>query len=256
MPKQDSYTFGDNDRAAERLYWLSRTFDAETLSFVKKAVQRAPRCCVDLGAGPGFLSRSLHHALEATRTVGLESSPRFVEYGRQDLPAGVELVQHDVTSSLPVAGDLVVARFLLTHLRDPLAALRVWRASEPLLLVLEELVQMTSDLPVLQRYYGLVAMVQRAAGQDMHIGARLGGLASSAGFAVESDGVQRLELPISVMARLHALNLPTLRLQAVVTEQFEARELDAMQGALDELASEHTSGVVHVDMARCRAVIA
>jgi Methyltransferase domain len=256
MQKQNSYTFGDNDRAAERLYWLSRTFDAETLAFVKKAVRRAPQCCVDLGAGPGFLSRSLHQALEASRTVGLEASARFVEYGQANLPPGVELLQHDVSTSLPVHGDLVVARFLLTHLRDPLAALRVWRASEPLLLVLEELAQMSADLPVLQHYYELVALVQRTAGQDMQIGTRLGGLAASAGFAVESHSVQRLELPIPVMARLHALNLPTLRVQPVVLEQLSARELDAMQSALEELASEHNSGVVHVDMARCRAVSA
>jgi len=256
MQKQNSYTFGDNDRAAERLYWLSCTFDAETLAFVKRAVRRAPHCCVDLGAGPGFLSRSLHRALEAERTVGLEFSQRFVEYGQRDLPAGIALIQHDVTTSLPVAGDLVVARFLLTHLRNPLAALRIWRASEPLLLVLEELVQMSADVPVLQRYYELVATVQRAAGQDMHIGSRLGGLAASAGFAVESHSVQRLELPIPVMARLHALNLPTLRQQPVVAEQFAERELDAMQLALEELASEHTGGCVHVDMARCRAVTA
>ncbi|HEX6241432.1 MAG TPA: class I SAM-dependent methyltransferase, partial [Polyangiales bacterium] len=215
-----------------------------------------PRCCVDLGAGPGFLARSLHRALEAERTVGLEFSQRFVAYGQRDLPAGIELLQHDVTTSLPVAGDVVVARFLLTHLSNPLASLRIWRASEPLLLVLEELVQVSADLPVLQRYYELVATVQRSAGQDMHIGSRLADLAASAGFAVESHRVQRLELSLQAMARLHALSLPTLRQLRVVTQQFAERELDAMQRALEELASDRTGGCVHVDMARCRAVTA
>jgi hypothetical protein len=255
MQKQNNYTFGDSDRAAERLYWLSRTFDAETLDYVKRAVRRQPDCTVDLGAGPGYLTRGLHHALESTRTVGLESSPRFVELGSRELSAGLELVQHDVTEALPVRGDVVVSRFLLTHLRDPLAALRTWRASEPTLLILEELVAMSSELPVLQRYYELVALVQRTAGQDMHIGTRLGGLALAAGFALENHAVQRLELPIRSMTKLHSLNLPTLRAQAMVSEAFTARELDAMQLALEELAQEG-SGVVHVEMARCRAVLA
>jgi hypothetical protein len=256
MQKQNSYTFGDNDRAAERLYWLSRTFDAETLAYVKSAVRRAPGVCVDLGAGPGYLSRTLHHGLECTRTVGLEASQRFVDHGRQELPAGLELLQHDVMLPLPLQGELLVSRFLLTHLGDPIAALQTWRASEPVLLILEELVAMSSELPLLQRYYELVALVQRSAGQDMHIGARLGGLAIAAGFEVESHGVQRLEIPIPVMTKLHALNLPTLRAQPIVAEQFANEELDAMQVALEELAAGPANGCVHVDMARCRAVLA
>jgi SAM-dependent methyltransferase len=255
MQKHNDYTFGDSDRAAERLYWLSRIFDAETLAYVRRAVRKTPRLCIDLGAGPGYLTRGLHHALESERTVGLESSARFVELGGRALDPGVELVQHDVTLPLPVRGDLMVSRFLLTHLRDPLATLRNWRASEPTLLILEELVAMSSELPVLTRYYELVALVQRAAGQDMHIGSRLDVLALDAGFALESHAVQRLELPVRAMSKLHALNLPTLRTQAVVAQHFAERELDAMQLALHELSAEG-EGHVHVDMARCRAVLA
>jgi SAM-dependent methyltransferase len=256
MQTQHSYTFGDNDRAAERLYWLSRTFDESTLDYVRRAVSRAPSCLIDLGAGPGFLTRALHRALEPVRSVGLEFSERFVAYGQRDLPSGVELRMHDVTSRLPLSGDLMVARFLLTHLRDPLQALQTWRESEPLLLLLEELVQMSSELPVLQRYYGLVACVQSAAGQDMQIGTRLSALAEDAGFAVESSVVQRLEIPVATMARLHALNLPTLRLQPVVQARYEPAELDAMQSTLEQLANTDGAGLVHVDMARCRAVCA
>ncbi len=253
--QQSEYTFGDSDRAAERLYWLSRTFDAETLTYVKRAVLRRPERCIDLGAGPGYLTRGLHRTLEAERTVGLESSARFVELGVRDAPEGLELLHHDVTTPLPVRGDLFVSRFLLTHLRDPVEALRTWRMSAPTLLILEELVSMTSELPVLQHYYELVERVQRAAGQDMHIGVRLGELAMEAGFVLESHTVQRLELPIRAMTRLHALNLPALRTQPAVQAGYSQRELDAMQHALEELSAEG-EGVVHVDMARCRAVLA
>ncbi|MET0287644.1 MAG: hypothetical protein ABW352_24365, partial [Polyangiales bacterium] len=175
--------------------------------------------------------------------------------GSRDLEAGIELVQHDVTTPLPVRGDVLVSRFLLTHLRDPVDTLRTWRMSSPTLLILEELVKMQSELPVLSRYYELVALVQRAAGQDMHVGARLGELAVQAGFSLESYCVQPLELPVRAMAKLHALNLPTLRTQAVVAQHFATAELDAMQRSLEQHALEG-SGVVRVDMARCRAVLA
>ena len=250
-----SYTFGDDDRAAERLYWLARTFDPHTIGYIQRAVVRPPRLCIDLGAGPGYLSRSLHRELRATRTLGLEASAHYVELGRREQTPGLTLLQHDVTQPLPDRGDLMVARFLLTHLRDPLAALRVWRDNAPLLLVLEELIGMSADLPVLTRYYGLVAKVQHAAGQDMHIGQRLSSLVAQAGFGIESHGIHRLQIPVPTMARLHALNLPALREQAVVREQHDAKELDAMQRELEALAEGVPSHCVSVDVARCRATV-
>lgn len=253
--QRSSYTFGNDDRAAERLYWLARIFDPHTISFIKRAVVRPPRLCIDLGAGPGYLSRSLHRALKAERTVGLEASAHYVELGRREHTPGLTLLQHDVTQPLPEQGDLMVARFLLTHLKDPLATLRVWRDNAPLLLVLEELTGMFADLPVLTRYYELVAKVQAAAGQDMHIGRRLSSLAAQAGFGIESHGTYRLQIPVPTMAQLHALNLPTLRRQAVVREQYDEDELDAMQRELEALAEGVPSHCVRVDLARCRATV-
>ena len=256
MQKQHSHTFADSERAAERLYWQSRAFDRETVAYVRKAVRQRPECCIDLGAGAGFLSRSLHQALECSRTVGIESSQRLVDYGQVALPPGLELLRHDVTRPLPLRGDLVVSRFLLTRLRNPLAALRTWRESEPLLVILEELAAVTAYLPLLRRYHELVVLVRRALGRDLDLGDRLGELAEAAGFVVESQGVQRLELPVPMVARRHALDLPMLRRRAIVREHFTPSELDVMQLALEELAAEPASGVVRVDIARCRAVLA
>jgi hypothetical protein len=252
---RSSYTFGDDDRAAERLYWLARTFDPHTIAFIKRAVVRPPRLCIDLGAGPGYLSRSLHHELGAARTIGLEASARYVELGRRAQTPGLTLVQHDVMQPLPEQADLMVARFLLTHLTDPLSALCVWRDSAPLLLVLEELIGMSADLPVLTRYYELVAKVQHVADQDMHIGQRLSSLVAQAGFGIESHGTYGLQIPVPTMAHLHALNLPVLRRHAVVREQYAAAELDAMQRELEALAEGVPSHCVRVELARCRATV-
>lgn len=254
MPK-DTYTFGDSDRAAERLYWLAHTFDPHTVPFARESTSGAPSLCVDLGAGPGFLTRSLHAALGSEQTVGLEASERFLEFGRKDLPEGVTLRRHDITEPLPVSGDLLVSRFLLTHLRDPEGALRTWRASmaSGATLLLEELAEMDADLSTLRRYYGLVALVQQAAGQDMNVGRRLSDFAQAVGFGIASYEVAQLEISIRQMARLHALNLPTLRSQAVVGESYSAAELTDLQTELEALAGGESPGVVRVHMARCVA---
>ena len=266
MRTENQYTFGDSDRAVERLYGLSRTFDAGTLAFARAAVfqpsakaspakAEPPRCCVDLGAGPGFLTRTLHAGLGCARTVGLEASARFVSFGRAGLPEGIELREHDVLKPLPIQGDLMVSRFLLTHLQDPRAALAGWLSSvaAPCLLLLEELAHMSSDLPELQQYYELVALVQRTAGQDMTIGLHLAELAKQAGWEVERHATDQQQMPLVMMARLHALNLPTLRQQKVVGDHYTVSTLDALQNRLDELATGAVDGFVRVDMARCQA---
>ena len=267
MRTDNQYTFGDSDRAAERLYWLARTFDAGTLAFARAAVARAPAqasasaaeplcCCVDLGAGPGFLTRTLHAGLQPTRTVGLEASARFVSFGSADLPSGIELLEHDVLQPLPIRGDLMVSRFLLTHLHNPQLALTGWLSSvrAPCLLLLEELAHMSSDLPALQQYYELVALVQRTAGQDMTIGLKLADLAQQAGWKVERHTVDRQQMPLATMGRLHALNLPTLRQQKVVTDTYSTSTLDALQSEIEQLARGAVDGFVRVDMARCEAL--
>lgn len=250
-----SDTFDDDDRAAERLCLLARIFDVHTIAFIKRAVVRQPRLCIDMGAGPGYLARSLHRALEAERTIGLEQSATYVALGQREQTPGLALVQHDVTQPFPEPSDLMVARFLLRQLPDPLGALSVWRDSAPLLLVLEELIGMSSELPALARYYALGATVQRAAGQDPHLGLRLSGLAAQAGFGIESHGTYRLQIPVPTMAQLHLLTLPSLRREEVVRAHYDVSELDAMQRELEALAEGVPSHCVRVDIARCRATV-
>jgi len=174
-----------------------------------------------------------------------------VAFGAPHLPPGVRLVLHDVTTPLGVDCDLLCARFLLTHLRNPGAALRTWYdGAAPHTLLCEELVDMTSELPELSRYYELVAHVQRAAGQDMNIGAKLDALVGTAGYALGPCGTTTLAFPVPTMARLHALNLPTLRLQPAVRERYTNDALDALQGRLEALRDGPHDGVVQVRMAR------
>jgi hypothetical protein len=250
---QNTYTFGDSEHAAERLFHLARTFEPSTLDFVTAHAPTHLQTCIDLGAGPGFLSAALHRMLAPVSTIGLESSPNFIAFGTPHLPRGVTLLAHDVTERLPVRGELLVARFLVTHLRSPGRALQTWKESktDSADLLLEELVGMDAELPQLRVYYALVARVQAAVGQNMHIGTELPVLARAAGLRVMHEAQVLLQLPVSQMARLHALNLPALRIQPVVKDNYAPAELDRLQAELEALSAGASDAAVQVHMAHC-----
>ena len=87
---------------------------------------------------------------------------------------------------LPVdPADVVHARFLLTHLAAPVEALRTWAGALAAggRLVLHEVAALDSADPVLHRYYGLVADLQRHHGQALDIGDRLAALGKASAHA-------------------------------------------------------------------------
>jgi trans-aconitate 2-methyltransferase len=137
-----------------------------------------------------------------------------------------------------VDGDLIHARFLLTHLADPEAAVHVWAAAlrPGGRLVLQEVARLVSRDPALGRYYELVAELQQRHGQALDIGARMGELAARSGLQVEYQAIRQLHPDVRAMAALHVLNLRTWRDGAVARSRFDGDELDGLDAALAEVA--------------------
>ena len=96
----DKYTFGDSDRAAERLALLAEVFRPTTETFLRARGPAAPSLAVDLGAGPGHTTALLAEVLGPARTVAIERSPAFAARARAHLGAhlgpGAEVLQADV----------------------------------------------------------------------------------------------------------------------------------------------------------------
>lgn len=206
----DRYTFGDNPTAQHRLELLAQVYRPATEAFLRRWAPQEPALAVDLGCGPGHTTRLLHETTRAVRTIGLDSSPRYLRAAAAAAPAGVTFGAADVARPpLPVpAADVVFARHLLTHLAHPVTVLRTWvDAVRPGGLVLvQETALLTSSVPQLRRYYQLVAALQERHGQALDVGARLGDLAAAAAAvegrqiegdqaaaAVEGDQVERVE---------------------------------------------------------------
>jgi SAM-dependent methyltransferase len=221
---------------------LAEVYRPATEAFLTERAPRRGRQTVDLGCGPGHTTVLLHEVTEATRTTGLDASPRYLEIavaGAQ--PAGVDFALADVSRSpLPAPpADVLFCRFLLTHLSEPAVALRAWLdAARPGGVVLvQETARLASPAWQLQRYYELVSAVQRWHGQSLEIGARLAGIAAEAGAEVTYLGRRRLVLPAPVMARLHVLNLRIWRDHPAVGPLADPEEMDALDAWLEAVAT-------------------
>ncbi|MBN1609459.1 MAG: class I SAM-dependent methyltransferase [Polyangiaceae bacterium] len=238
--QHNRYTFGDTVRAGHRLGLLAQAYEPETRALIERAGAEGCALAVDLGCGPGHTTRLLHEILGPERTVGLDRSERYITEACSSSSAGVEFVQHDVAREpwpLPAA-DVLLCRFLLTHLSDVRAALGVWaRASRPgARLLIHETASLDADHPALCRYYALVGELQRHYGQDLNVGSNLERLIEGTGWSVQQSRVVVLQKPAGIMAALHAMNITTWRHDPYASEHFDSRELDELECALTAIA--------------------
>jgi trans-aconitate 2-methyltransferase len=238
---REHYTFGDNDRAAERLALLARVYEPTTRRWLGAWRWSAPERAVDLGCGPGYTTELLREAVGARQTWGLDASDAHVRRARDRLDSSeLRFAVHDVTATpFPVyAVDVVYARHLLAHLAAPAAALMTWATvTRPGgRLVLEETAALESPDPVFVDYYAHVRALQRHYGQDTFVGRRLGAIADRTAWRVERFEVTRVVLDARLMATLHALNLRTWSRDPFAASTFDPRTIAAMGEALEAVA--------------------
>lgn len=234
------YTFGDTDIAARRLTHLAEVYEPSSAALLRRWAPQRPRLAVDIGCGPGHTTRLLRATTEAAVTIGVDSSPRYLDSARAHDGAVVRYVQADASSALPAAthgAQVIYCRFLLTHLTNPVAALEAWRGSAApgAVLIVEELEWIRSAHPALSRYYGLVESVQAAQGQEMYVGPAVEAMADAAGWHLLHSGTAGLDPPATSMALLHSLNLETLRHDPALSSVSRS-ELDHLARRLEAIA--------------------
>jgi trans-aconitate 2-methyltransferase len=236
----DRYTFGDNDRASARLRRLAELYEPITRELLLRSGRDRCGVAVDLGCGGGWSTRLLCDVLSPSRTLGLDASARFVAEARRRHGDQLEFAEHDVTRGpFPARAELLLCRFLLTHLRDVDAALAVWAdAALPggRLLVLE-VDSLAADHPALSRYYELVAALQRHYGQVLEVGARLDAAFARSPWQVLESRRLTLSIPAAQMAELHLANVQTWRHDEHARRAFDPDELDGLERTLQRIVS-------------------
>jgi trans-aconitate 2-methyltransferase len=234
------YTFGDSDLAAKRLALVAAVFAKSTRQFLLTRARPAPEFAIDLGCGPGFTTELIRATVGPRRILGVDVSPAFVAGAAKRIADDhTRLLCADVLD-LPLEvgdADLVFARMLLTHLRDPLAAIDVWRGrlAERGRLLVEEVDGIETEDPILAGYLDLQREMLAANGNTLEIGPRLDeGLREHP--ALASSTVTTLLVPAPVAARMFAMNLETWRDRPEVTASRPAEELNAMAAGLERIA--------------------
>jgi trans-aconitate 2-methyltransferase len=245
----DHYKFGDTAEAGARLRRLAELYEPETRELLQRGGGGKPRVAVDLGCGPGWSTKLLQETLRADRTVGLDSSERYITEARRTQNSRLEFHVHDITRApFPVsAPDAMLCRFLLAHQREPGVVLSTWaKACGPdCVLFIHETEFLDTDHPTLRRYYELIGKLQQHYGQTLLVGGLIEPCMEENGWRIVDSYCRSLEKPISKMAELHLPNLRTWRQDAFVRESITSREIDALEASLAELTADtKNKGVV------------
>jgi len=230
-----SYAFGDSGRAAQRLALVARVFEPASRAFLAEAGARRSALALDLGCGPGYTTEMVASALACERCVGLDASPAYVDAARRRAPRHCEFLCHDVLSLPYPTGraDLIYARFLVTHLADPEAALGGFASqlAPRGRLLLDEVEWIRSEGGAFARYLALVEAVLASQGQCLYVGPRLAALAERHAHA---SRVREHAVDPRDAAGMFSLNWETLREHAAVAARTTASERDALA---EELAA-------------------
>jgi SAM-dependent methyltransferase len=246
--QHDHYVIRGGVEGRERLRILARVMRPTTLSLFDRVGIEARMECLDVGCGGGDATLDLAELVGSEgRVVGWDIDEIKLGLARHEAEekgfGNVEFRLSDISQSNAASEfDVVYARFLLTHLRDPAGALTsIRQALQPGGVVIVEDIDFTGyfchpDSPAFRLYVELYTKVVQRKGGDPNIGLRLPGLLLDNGFErIQTNVVQ----PAGIAGEVKLLNAITMEYIAdsVLTENLVgSKELDEVIADLYELA--------------------
>ena len=215
----ERYVIRGGVQGRERLRLLSEVMAPSTRALLADVGVPAGSKCLDVGCGGGAVTLELARAAgPAGRAMGVDLDETKVEIARREAEqrgcSNVSFEVRDLTKWEPdELYDVVVARFLLTHLADPggvVSAMR--RHVRPGGVIVVEDIDFRGhfaepDCPALRRFVELYTRSVQARGADPNIGPRLPGLLRGAGFG---DVRMKLVHPAALEGGIKLLTCVTL----------------------------------------------
>lgn len=204
----DSYTIKGGRADADRLARQARVMASATAAFLSRVGVRPRWQCLDVGCGDGQVTVQLARMVSpGGRVVGLDLDAGALEIARQAAQhAGVQAQFVSADATEPPGRDvfdLAYARLLLSHLPDPLAALRAMRSAVRPggRVAVEDLYTGTlrsePPAPALDRLQEIYSATVRAHGGDPTIGPRLHALLAAAG--LDQVGETKVDNPMAAV---------------------------------------------------------
>jgi len=228
----------------ERLRLLARIMRPTTLRLFDLAGIRPGMACLDVGCGGGDGAVELARLVGAGgRVVAIDTDPVKLDLARTEAAAqglgNVEFRQADVSGAdFGRDFDVVYARFLLTHLSDPAAALAAMRrALRPGGLLVVEDIDFAGhfcdpDSVPFRRYVELYTAVVRRHGGDPNIGPRLPRLLMDAGCEGVRMNVVQPAATDGEVKLVNAVTMENIAESVVAAGLASAPEVAALAGEL------------------------
>lgn len=278
IASSNCYLLGDDAAAADRLRVLEEVYGRTSRALLERAGLREGWRCADIGCGTGLATMAMAERVGSNGSVvGVDRAEFFTEEAQRTAAerglGNVEFVCSDACAFAPAevwspgfsrqtpapaeAGtpnllqpsasfDLVYARCVLSHLADPLRALRAMaRLARPGgVVVVEDIdcggVFAHPEAPALMRHLELYQKVIRLHGGDPLMGRKLPRLCRKAGLTdVQFEIVTPAE-PQEPVKRLYPLTLACLKPEVVEAKLATADEVDARVAELHAFANDPT----------------
>lgn len=243
------YVIRGGVQGRERLKILSRVMHESTVHLFDRAGITEGMMCLDIGCGSGDVTIELARRVGPTgKAVGADIDSTKLDLCRADaqsLSIGnvefrmVDIREHPETPEF----DVVHARFLLTHLTDPAAAVAAFYDHlKPGGLVIVQDIDFTGlfvypDSRAFRRYHELYCRAVRNRGGDPDIGPRLPLLLKERGFVNVNMNVAQ---PIGCEGEVKLMNALTMEniADAVLADELATRdEIDEIVRELYEYAA-------------------
>jgi SAM-dependent methyltransferase len=223
----------------ERLRLVAEVFAPSSRAFLAEAVTDRPALAIDIGCGPGVSTRLVARVTGAARTIGLDTSPTFLEVAGHDAPRGVTFVRHDATSvPLPERpADLVYCRLLLAHLPDPAALVAAWATQLTAggRLLVDEIEWMDVRVPEFVAYEEIVLDLVGSRDAPMYAGPIVDAVREGPGWRQETSTVRTVPVSTAAAARMFAMNVATWRDDPYIREHYAADDIERLRRDLATL---------------------
>ena len=152
----------------------------------------------------------------------------------------MEFVEHDLMDLPFPTGrmNLGYARFVLSHIPRPDRVMRAWMTQLELggVLALDEVEWIRTDDPTLRRYLTMLSSLLEARGSSLAAGPIVAKFDGGRDGRKRTSVVRVHPVPVALAAELFALNFATWRDDPFIRDSHTHDDLDALEGALTELA--------------------